>query len=191
MKFKLIVVLVFIIIIFSSTFFIAKQYNSNLQQPYDVFLNKKYVIKEINNPVPFEFFINPQWIPFDTTKPKNINLNLITTNNTTIVLQQIWNRGEFGKDIYFSFHVKYHPFINQGDFLSNKIFTSDGDYRDNISFDHFTISDLNHKAINISQIGEGPNSDFSFGINSDQFNEIRNGFYLTYSGMVLYEYEKN
>ncbi|KRF31658.1 hypothetical protein [Paenibacillus sp. Soil787] len=187
MKFKLIAVLFFIIIIFSSIFYFAKQYNSD---PYDVFRNKEYLVKEIRNPVPIEIFIKPQWIPFDTTKPKNINLNMITMNNTTIELQQIWNRGEFAKDIYLSFHVKYRPFLKQGDFLSNKIFTSDGAFRDNISFDHFTINDIDHKVINIGQIGEGPNSDFSFGINSDQFKEIRNGFYLTYSGMVLYEYEK-
>lgn len=53
---------------------------------------------------------------------------------------------------------------------------------------------LNNKSgqkIDIGQTGDGPNSDFSFGINIENQELLHDGFYVKYSGFILYQYSKN
>ncbi len=147
-----------------------------------------YSLDIVKEPIEIELFIKPEWIPFDSNKPKNLNKKLCEKNNTDIILTQVWNRGN---DIYFSFDTSYHLNYKKGDFLYNGIFHEDGTFTSNNNSNNFLVYDLENEFIGLGQNGIGPNSAFSFGIQPKGYDKIRNGFYIKYSGMILYTYSLN
>jgi hypothetical protein len=149
---------------------------------------KGYLLNTIKETVDMELFIKPEWIPFNSNKPKNLNVKLSERNNSNILLAQVWNRGN---DIYFSFDTSYNLDYNKGEFLYNGIFNQDGTFSWNSNFDALSVYDSLNNAIEIGQTGLGPNSAFSFGIEPEQYDKIRDGFYVKYSGMTLYRYSLN
>ncbi len=149
---------------------------------------KGYSLNIHKEPVEVELYIKPEWIPFDSDKPKNLNIKLCEKNNTDIILTQVWNRGS---DIYFSFDTSYHLDYKNGEFLYNGFFYEDGMFRSNNNINDFFVYNSEKESIFLGQLGFGPNSAFSFGIDPDEYNKIRNGFHIKYSGLILYSYSLN
>jgi hypothetical protein len=149
---------------------------------------KGYSLNISKEAVDIELFIKPEWIPFDSNKRKNLNLKLNERNNSNIILAQVWNRGN---DIYFSFDTSYSLDYYKGEFLYNGIFNQDGTFSWNSNLDALSVYESLNHPIKIGQTGLGPNSAFSFGIEPEQYDRIRGGFYVKYSGMTLYRYSLN
>jgi hypothetical protein len=149
---------------------------------------KGYSLKASEEAVIIEVFIKPEWIPFDSEKPQKLNIKLWEKNNTSIILTQVWNRGD---DIFFSFDTKYNLDYRKGEFLYNGIFYVDGTFTSKNGIYDILVYDSLNNEVEIGQRGSGPNSSFSFGINPDQYDQIRKGFNLKYSGMTLYRYSLN
>ena len=149
---------------------------------------KGYSLNIKKESIDVELFIKPEWISFNSNKPSSLNIKLCDKDDTNIILNQVWNRGN---DIYFSFDTSYNLNYTKGEFLYNGIFNEDGTFTWCSGPNDFLAYDLSHNKIEIGQPGYGPNSAFSFGINPEQYSRIKNGFYVKYSGMVLYEYSLN
>ncbi|WP_178023816.1 hypothetical protein [uncultured Paenibacillus sp.] len=187
MKSKSFVALVVVVIM---VLYLSKFNEPSTQIQKDILDANGYLVSEITKNYPLEIFIKPEWIPLEDDKKLNLNVKLLEIENTTIYLQEVWNRGDFGDDIYFSFHTTYNLDSTEGRFLNNNVYNQDGSVSTDTSFDDFLIYDSKKNEIVIGETGTGPGSDFSFGVDESQFIEIRNGFYLNYSGMHLYEYSK-
>jgi hypothetical protein len=155
---------------------------------YNITNKRGYSLDIHKERIEIEVFIKPEWIPFDSDEPMNLNVKLCEKNNTDVILTQVWNRGD---DIYFFFDTSYHLNYKNGEFLYNGFFNEDGTYNSNSNINDFWVYDLGKESINIGQRGFGPNSAFSFGIGPDEYNKIRNGFYMKYSGLILYSYSLN
>ena len=149
---------------------------------------KGYSLDILKEPIEIELFIKPEWIPFDSNEPMNLNLKLCELNNTNIILSQVWNRGN---DIYFSFDTSYDLNYREGEFLYNGYFYEDGTFSLNSNSNDFLVYDLENESIDLGQRGFGPNSAFSFGIEPVKYDKIRNGFHMKYSGLILYSYFLN
>ena len=78
--------------------------------------------------VPIEVFIKPDWIPFKPNERKELNVQLLKIHNTTIILDNVWNRGTSGNDIYFSIHAAFNMKYKAGEFLYNGLFNEDGTF---------------------------------------------------------------
>lgn len=137
--------------------------------------------------LPIEIFIKPEWIAFGPDERKELKIKVFETNHTSIYLDQVWNRGN---DIYFSLHTTFEMNAAGGDFLYNGIFNEDGTFT-TLNFDDIVLYDTNKDNIGVGQTGNGPNADFSFGIEPQNQKLIQEGFYVKYSGFNLYEYAKH
>lgn len=147
-----------------------------------------YSLNIHKEPIEIELFIKPEWIPFASDEPKNLDVKLCEKNNTDIMLTQVWNRGN---DIYFTFDTSYHLNYTNGEFLYNGLFNEDGTFTTSSNINDFLVYNLSGESIYLGQHGFGPNSSFSFGIEPEEYEKIRDGFYVKYSGMILYSYSLN
>ncbi|MCR8644304.1 hypothetical protein NV379_16750 [Paenibacillus sp. N1-5-1-14] len=154
-----------------------------------VFSQNGYSIELMEKAVPLEFFIKPDWITFDTYERKKHQLKLYDENKTQIYLNEIWLE-EFGDELQVGFHISRILDHEEGNFLSNTIFYPDGKNSVNFEREQFAIFDSNHQEIEVKQIGASESS-FSLGIDKKQLPRIKNGFYVKYTGMNLYQYEKD
>jgi hypothetical protein len=145
-----------------------------------------YALVNQQEQVPIEVFIKPEWIPFKPNEQKELYKKLLETHNTTILLNNVWNRGN---DIYFSFHAEFNMKYKAGEFLYNGIFNEDGTFS-TPSPGEITIYDKDRNKIPLGQQGYGPGADFSFGIQPQDQKRIQNGFYIKYTGYILYNYSK-
>ncbi|WJH35511.1 hypothetical protein N6H14_05710 [Paenibacillus sp. CC-CFT747] len=145
-----------------------------------------YTLVNQQEQVPIELFIRPEWIPFKPKEEKNINEKLYESHNTIIHLKNIWNRGN---DIYFSFQAEFNMKYKTGEFLYNGIFNEDGTFS-SPSPGEITIYDKDRNKIPLGQQGYGPDAAFSFGVEPQFQNRIQNGFYIKYTGYILYNYSK-
>lgn len=136
--------------------------------------------------VPIEIYIKPEWISYNTNEQKKLGIKVLDIYNTNIILDNVWNRGN---DIYFSFHATFNMKYGSGEFLYNGIFNEDGTFSCPSS-GKILLYDKIHKMIATGQTGYGPGADFSFGINPEEQMNIKNGFYVTYTGYILYGYSK-
>lgn len=137
--------------------------------------------------VPIEVFIDPEWIPFQEDERKELNMKLLELHDTTLYLTDVWNRGQ---DIYFSFHTENHMDYERGEFLYNGVFNEDGTFT-SPSVGGITLYDKENNSLAIGQTGYGPDADFSFGISIQDQELIKKGFYVKYTGYILYDYSKN
>lgn len=147
-----------------------------------------YKLHLIKKDVTVEFYIKPKWIPFNSDEKKEFNKEIITENNTTIILDTVWDRGN---DIYFNFDTKYKMNYNNGNFMYNGIFNKDGTFTTNGSFTDFYLYNNNGEKVGVGQSGRGPQSSFGFAVEPENYDLIRDGFYVKYSGFNLYEYDKD
>jgi hypothetical protein len=135
--------------------------------------------------VPIEVYIKPDWISFNPDDGKELNIKLLEMHNTNINLDNVLNRGN---DIYFSFHSTFNMKYNNGEFLYNGLFNEDGSFSSPTG--EIIVYDKDRNKIPIGQIGYGPGADFSFGIQPQDQKLIQNGFYVRYTGYILYDYSK-
>lgn len=147
-----------------------------------------YTLNLVKESESVEFFIEPEWVPFNEDEKKELDIVLTTKNNTNIILTEVWNRGN---DIYFSFDTSYNMDYNQGTFMYNGLFNEDGTFSTFGIIDAFDIHNLKNEKVEVGQTGRGPNSAFSFGINPENYELIKDGFNVDYSGFLLYEYYRN
>ncbi|NOU98619.1 hypothetical protein GC097_01075 [Paenibacillus sp. LMG 31457] len=73
--------------------------------------------------------------------------------------------------------------------MYNGIFNEDGTFS-TPSPGEITIYDKDRNKIPLGQHGYGPGADFSFGIQPQDQKLIQNGFYIKYTGYILYNYSK-
>lgn len=153
----------------------------------NVIKRQGYTLKQIKKPVSVELFIKPEWIPFKSDEQKKLTIKLIEKNSTNVFVDNVLNRGN---DIYFNFHTTFNMKHNNGEFLYNGVFNDDGTFTTYGSPYDFILYDKNGNKIDVGQTGDGPNADFSFGVNPENQELLRDGFYVKYSGFILYEYSK-
>ncbi|WP_432361919.1 hypothetical protein [Sporosarcina sp. UB5] len=146
-----------------------------------------YVLNKINDNEMVELYIEPEWIPFNTKNEKNYNTKLAEKHNTNIILKQVWNRGT---DLYFSFDTTYNLNYSSGSFMYNGIFNEDGTFTSSMSVNDFYLVNNDGVEIGVGQRGRGPNSAFGFAIKPENYDLIKDGFYIQYSGFYVYEYSK-
>lgn len=149
-------------------------------------LRDGYTLKKQQELIPIELFIDSAWIPFTPNEKNELNIKLLELHNTSVYLDNIWNRGE---DIYFSFHTKHHMNYWGGEFLYNGIFNENGTFT-SPSQGEIILYDNEHNTIPLGGTGFGPGADFSFGVMIEDQHNIENGFYVNYTGFILYEYGK-
>ncbi|WP_331701009.1 hypothetical protein [Paenibacillus sp. IITD108] len=166
--------------------YVSYEYFSDNRILSNVLKRDHYTITKKDN-IKIDLAIKPEWIPFDTEEPQELNIKIAETHNTNILLQQVWNRGN---DIYFSFHTTYNLDFYNGSFLYNMLINDDGTYTSRGSYNDLRLTDLQGNAIQLGQTGAGPGSDFSFGIEPGEYEKIKNGFNVSYSGLILYEYSR-
>lgn len=186
-KMSLVIIGILIIFIGVGINYYINHYNNKVIL-HNIINRKGYSLDVHKEPIEIEVFIKPEWIPFDTDEPKNLYVKLCEKYNTDFILTQVWNRGN---DIYFSFDTSYHLNYKKGELLYNGFFNEDGTFNTNSNINDFLVYDMENESINLGQRGFGPNSAFSFGIRPDEYNKIRNGFYMKYSGLILYSYSLN
>jgi hypothetical protein len=185
MKKKIPVVIIAVAIIVISIFNYYNYHFSNAVILKNVTSSNGYSFTTSKEPIDIEFHVKPEWIPFDSDEPKDLNIKLCKKNNTDIMLTQVWNRGG---DIYFSFDTLYHLNYIKGKFLYNGLFYKNGLFVSKSNITDFLVFDTENNPINIGQTGSGPNSGFSFGIEPEEYSKIKDGFNVKYSGMILYTY---
>lgn len=134
-----------------------------------------------------EVFVKPEWIPWGEGERIEPRQQLLSASNTVISLDNTWNRGN---DMYFSFHTEFRLPRKHGSFLYNYILQEDGSVLSDMQPDDYTLYDLHHQVIPIGQTGIGPGADFSFGIEPQYQQRLKDGFWVKYSGFTLYEYSK-
>lgn len=124
--------------------------------------------------IPLELFIKPEWIAFYQDERKELKVKLIELHNTTIWLDNVWNRGN---DIYFSFTTSFNMNYKAGKFLYNGIFNTDGTFTSPSGDVKLYDKDMNE--FTVGQIGFGPEAAFSFGIQPEEQKLISEGFYVS------------
>ncbi|WP_127582008.1 hypothetical protein [Paenibacillus koleovorans] len=135
--------------------------------------------------IPIELWIQPEWIAFGKDERKEPNVILLEQHGTKIILSDVWNRGN---DIYFSFTTSYDLGYKGGQFLANFLANDNGTFTSGTG--EIVLTDKSGQRIPTGQYGEGPNSDFSFGVNPKDQALIGEGIKVQYSGFYFYHYQK-
>lgn len=135
--------------------------------------------------IPLEIFIKPEWIAFNQDERKELKIHLLEMHNTNILLDNVWNRGN---DIYFSFSTTFNMKYKAGELLYNGFLNEDGTFTSPSG--ELKLYDKNMNELSVGQIGIGPGSSFSFGIQPEEQKLISEGFYVKYNGFNLYNYYK-
>jgi beta-lactamase regulating signal transducer with metallopeptidase domain len=143
-----------------------------------------YTTFEIQKPVSFTAYIESTWIPKKENEVIELNKEIGKVGKVGILLESVMHRGN---DIYFNFDAKQFINNDSGEFLYNDILNEDGTATSYNLWDAFNIYNNNTK-IDVGQTGYGPGSKFSFGINIENYDVIKDGFTLEYKGSILYGY---
>ena len=169
-------------------FFFYKNY-SNAGVFKNVTERDGYTLNLIKDKEAVEFYIKPEWILVNGASEKKYAMELTSKNNTNIILDTVLNREN---DIYFSFETTYNMNYHKGSFMYNMIFNENGSFTSYSSHTDFYFYNNNNEIIDVGhQTGRGPGSSFGFAIDSEDYDLIKDGFYVNYSGFNLYEYYKN
>lgn len=145
-----------------------------------------YKIYEIQKPITFTVYIEPTWIPKNENQIINLNKEIGKVGQVGILLENVMHRGN---DIYFNFDAKQFINYDSGEFLYHGTFNEDGTVTSYNPSNAFNIYDnKNNKIDVIGQTGFGSSSKFSFGIDIDNFDVIKDGFTLEFNGGILYGY---
>jgi len=143
-----------------------------------------YTTYEIQKPVTFTSYIESTWIPRNENEVIELNKEISKVGKVGILLESVMHRGN---DIYFNFDAKQFINNDSGEFLYNAILNEDGTETSYNLWDAFNIYN-NSTKIDVGQRGYGPGSKFSFGINIENYDVIKDGFTLDYKGSILYGY---
>ena len=176
----------FVFIILIGYMYYYKNY-SNLGILENVINRNGYILTQMQEPIRLKLYIRPEWIPFENDHRLSLKEPLDNVHGTIITLDNVWNRGN---DIYFSFHSRYNLCYKQGEFLYNGVFHEDGTFSWNSKIDGIKLFDNNGQSIPVYQTGAGPEADFSFGIEPEDYDTIKDGFFVEYNDFILYQYER-
>lgn len=133
-----------------------------------------------------KFFVKPDWYELDTKKSRKMDKVVAQVGNSKIVLKEVSLREDI-KDIYFTFVVENKLSRNSGYFLTQN-------FRDSTSelvmptIELLTVDD---NEIPLGHFGQGPDEYFSFGINLEDIDEIKNGFSVVANIYFGVQYNKN
>ncbi|MHB8127580.1 MAG: hypothetical protein ACYDEX_01080 [Mobilitalea sp.] len=152
----------------------------------NVLKQDNYKVYEIQKPLHFTAYIEPTWIPSKEKEVIELNEVIGEVGNVKIIIKSIMHRGN---DIFFNFGAIQYINYNGGEFLYNYILNEDGGTSATSYFlaDSYNINVKGNK-LDIGQLGYGPDSQFSFGINIEDYELIMDGFTLEYRGSILYGY---
>lgn len=146
-----------------------------------------YKLEILQEKVPIELYITPEMIPFNKYEIKEVNQKLKTASNTDIILDIVQYKTD---EISFSFTTQKNIGYLKGEFLHNSKVYDNG----TISFSSFhgevELYDPNGHEIDVGGTSIGPDADFSFGIQLEDIDKIKGGFYVKYYGFMLYSYSK-
>ncbi|QUH29616.1 hypothetical protein [Vallitalea guaymasensis] len=145
-----------------------------------------YILNKINEPVSIKLFVKPEWIPYNSIKEVDLGEKLLELHSTDIILNNIKNTGN---NIDFSFQTKYSLKFNSGTFIYNGILNENGTCTLITTYKNLILYDKNKKQIQLGQCGSNSKG-FSFSIIPENYKYIEEGFYVEYSGFILYEYIK-
>lgn len=175
------------IVFFIAALFYESRYSKNVIYKR-VLKQDGYNVYEIEKPIHFTAFIEPDWIPAKENEEIKLNKEIGKVGNVKIVIESVMNRGDFGQDIYFNFDAIPYLTYEEGEFLYNSTFNDDGT---NTSYSNFTGYHLYGKDktdIEVGQRGIGPGSKISFGVDMEYYDLITEGFYFEYNSSILYGY---
>lgn len=169
---------------FTIGIFLYNRYNTN--RIYDRVLQQDgYQLYEIQNLVTFTVFIDPEWIPTRNGEEMQLNKELCKINNVSIVLERTIHRGN---DIYFVFDAIPVIGYKEGEFLSHYIINQDGTSSMTDNSNMFHVYNNKNSVIDVGQHGFGPSSQFSFGLNIENYDLFADGFYMDYNSSIIYGY---
>ncbi|MBO2945261.1 hypothetical protein JJQ72_14880 [Paenibacillus sp. F411] len=141
--------------------------------------NKDYNITQVKDHSPISFSLEPEWI----SKHTNDKHKVFEINQHQIFLVSVKYREN---DIYFSFHTKLKLPKKKGSFIYPGTIQDSGVF--STPREELRVLTLDNKIIQTTQIGIGPSSDFSFGINKTDQDKIIDGFKVEFEGIKLYNY---
>lgn len=172
------------IVIFTFTMYLFDRYDKN--RIYNRVLRQEgYQLYEIQNPVTFSAFIEPEWIPTWEGEEIELNMELYKIDNVSIVITSTIHRGT---DIYFNFdgipEIKY----KEGQFLSHYLINQDGTGTTISDINAFKVYNKENFMIDIGQRGFGPVSKFGFCLNIEDYDQFSDGFTVDYNNSILYGY---
>ena len=177
-----IVVFGFVVICFIYYYFFSSTGILNHVEQY-----KGYDVQIVQENYPIEFFIEPKWFSLEKEQTQKVNKVVYEKNHTKIILRNVILRED---QLIFDFTTDYDLPYLKGDFLYNGIFKPNGTFTTFSYMFEYELTNSMHQPIEIGQRGRGPNSDFGFNIEKEQWPLIEQGFTVRYLGMFLYEYEK-
>ena len=151
----------------------------------NVLKQNQYELQELQKPASFTAWIKPEWIPSDkgeVLKPKE---EIAKVDQVTIILESVIHRGN---DLYFNFDAIPDISYKSGQFLSNNELKKDGSATSYSLADGFHLYTADQTAIEVGQRGWGPDSKFSFGVDLEDYEQIKGGFTFEYQGSILYGY---
>ncbi|WP_105445903.1 hypothetical protein [Paenibacillus sp. AR247] len=148
-----------------------------------VIAHKGYDVNLVKEQVPVKIFVKPEWIAFGQDERKDLKVEVLEMNHTRILLNDVLNRGN---DIYFSFEAFPGWEHRSGEFMYNGKLNPDGSVM--TQGPNLRLTDKSGQEIPFGQSGQGPRISFSFGINPEYHNLIRDGFYVQYSDFNVYRY---
>lgn len=165
-------------------------YNINFSRSgiYKNVLNQKgYTVVELKKPVYFKSFIESSWIPKEENEIIKPNKEIAKIGNISIIIESIMRRDN---DIYFNFDAIPYIKYKEGEFLYNNTINKDGTFTSYSNFTGFHIENTKNEIIDVGQRGFGPDSMFSFGINLDKYEDIKDGFTFEYNSSIIYSYTR-
>ena len=152
----------------------------------NVLNSDNYKIYEIQKPITFTAYIEPTWIPKNENEVIDLNKEIGKVGQIGILLENVTHRGN---DIYFNFDAKQFINYDSGEFLYHGTFNEGGTVTSYNPSNAFNIYDnKNNKIDVVGQRGFGPVSKFSFGIDIENLDVIKDGFTLKFNGGILYGY---
>ncbi|UCZ51483.1 hypothetical protein LGQ02_11400 [Bacillus shivajii] len=182
---KRFIALIFLFLMIVFGYFIYLDHFTNEGIYENVINQNHYQLQKIDNSITFELFIKPDWIPTKSGEEKELNSLTVKHYDTEIYLDQAVNRGH---DIYFNFRTANNMKFSGGKFVSKSFINDDGTFTANADPYSIQLYDHQSRPLDIGQRGFGPGENFSFGVPKGDQEKIKDGFYVRYSGYVLYEY---
>lgn len=161
----------------------------NKYSKYGIYVNvlnqDGYDVYELQKPVHFSAYIEPDWIPTKEDEVKELNKEIFRIGKVKIVIESVVNRGN---DIYFNFDGIPYLKYNEGEFLSGSILNEDGTATDYNNANAFLVTNNDNIIVDIGQRGFGPEAKFSFAIDMDNYDLIADGFTMEYNSSIHYGY---
>lgn len=181
---EIILILVAFIAVLAAVLLYVNKYSKD--GIYNNVLNQEgYKIYEIQKPVHFTTFIDPDWIPAEENEVIELNKEISQIGNVKIIIESVMHREN---DIYFNFDAIPYITYEEGEFLYNATFNEDGTTTSYSDFAGYHIYKKDNMDIDVGQRGSGPNSKFSFGIDIENYDLIADGFNFEYNSSILYGY---